>query len=177
MGKNSLSKNDQAMSSVQEQRYFSIIKKKNSFLSWSHKLLSTEILLIDRKILYGYCRKIYTDSEFYTLANTFTQSQPDCKCTKYCTILTLWFSNPESSFSLLPPFLDVKIIRSQFVLFIIFSKSSAFQLNPRKPLPIISELLVIIINAVGSTSFIKRRRRTAWLLLRTTRTMFFSVWE
>ena len=28
MGKNSLSKNDQAMSSVQEERYFSIIKKK-----------------------------------------------------------------------------------------------------------------------------------------------------
>ena len=100
MGKNSLSKNDQAMSSVQEQRYFSIIKKKNSFLSWSHKLLSTEILLIDRKILYGYCRKIYTDSEFYTLANTFTQSQPDCKCTKYCTYFIYSRSltyNPDAS--------------------------------------------------------------------------------
>lgn len=91
MGENSLSKNDQAMSSVQEQRYFSVIskKKKKSTLSWSHKLLSTEVLLIDRKILDGYCRKIYTDSEFYTLANTITQSHPDCKYTKYCTILTL----------------------------------------------------------------------------------------
>ena len=84
MGKNFLSKTDQAMSSVQEQRYFSVISKhknlkKYSILSWSHKLLPTEVLLIDRKILDGYCRKIYIDSQFHTLANTITQSQPDCK--------------------------------------------------------------------------------------------------
>ena len=35
------------------------------------------------------------------------------------------------------------------------------QLNPRKPLPIISLLFVIIMNACGSTSLTKRRRRTA----------------